>query len=150
MFYNSMFEYGLGVLNAEALNKLLEAYNKKVQGAGSFICFFKYMQYSFEKNSLQKDDDFERVMKFLTENCSDFDDSIEAWCSALLSESANDISPALFVLGMLIINAEEGGDDLSGIIIGTAFDKSDAKAFLEKAAARNYRLAKKILKDMEL
>lgn len=150
LLYSGVDECGFDFLNEEALNALLEAYNKKVPGAESFICFFKYMQYSFEKNSLQKDEEFERVMKFLTEKCSDFDDSIEAWCSALLSESANDISPALLVLGMLITNAEEGGDDLSEIIVGTAFDKSDAEAFLEKAAARNYRLAKKILKDMEL
>lgn len=150
LLYSGIDECGFDFLNEEALNALLEAYNKNVPGAESFICFFKYMQYSFEKNSLQKDEDFERVMKFLTEKCSDFDDSIEAWCSALLSESANDISPALLVLGMLITNAEEGGDDLSEIIVGTAFDKSDAKAFLEKAAARNYRLAKKVLKNMEL
>ena len=148
LFYNSLYEYGFDFLNIEALNTLLDAYNKKVPGAESFICFFKYMQYTFKKNSLQQDEEFERIMEFFTENCFDFDDSIDAWFSALLSEAANDVEPALLVLGMLIINAEEGEEDLSRLL-GAAFDKNDAKDFLEKAANRNYRLAKKLLKDME-
>ena len=106
------------------------------------------MQYTFEKNSLQQDEEFERIIKFFTENCPDFDDSIEAWFSILLSQAANDVKPALLVLGMLIINAEEGDEDLSRLL-GAAFDKNDAQDFLEKAANWNYRLAKKVLKDEE-
>lgn len=148
LFYNGLNEYGFDFLNIEALNTLLDAYNKKVPGAEAFICFFKYMQYTFEKNSLQQDEEFERIMEFFTENCFDFDDSIEAWFSALLSEAANDVEPALLVLGMLIIGAEEDGEDLSQLT-GVTFDTNDAKDFLEKAANKDYRLAKKLLKNME-
>lgn len=141
--YNGLDESDYDFLIPEALNTLLDAYNNKVSGAESFICLFKYMQ-----NSLQQDEGFERIIKFFTENCPDFDDSIEAWCSILLSQAANDVKPALLVLGIVIINAEDGGEYLSQLT-GAAFDTNDAKDFLKKAANWNYRLAKKVLKDEE-